>query len=83
MQTLTNGSDRTVSIFFSARTVNSANNVLRTNSPGVTSDAAVTEVCRSGGCPHGRTNPFSSALEALTSSETKSLKLHKFGISTS
>jgi hypothetical protein len=70
MQKLTKGSLRIVSIFFSARTVNSANNVLRTNSPGVTSDAAA-DVCRSGGCPHGKTKPFSTALEALPSSETR------------
>lgn len=66
---LTNGSVKTVSIFFSARTVNSANKVLNTNSPGVTSQAAV-DVCRSAGCPQGKTKPFSSALEGLTSSET-------------
>ena len=79
MLRLTNGSLKTVSIFFSARTVNSANSVLRTNSPGVTSEAAV-EVCLSAGCPQGKTKPFSSALEALPSSETKYLKLYKFGV---
>lgn len=33
------------------------------------------DVCRSGGCPHGKTIPFSTALEALPSSETKDQKL--------
>lgn len=74
IQRLTKGSVRIVSIFFSARSVKSLNRCLKTNSPGVTSDAAAV-VCRSGGCPQGRTSPFSRALEALTSSKHRNYNL--------
>lgn len=58
---LTNGSPSIRSILRSASKVNSANRVLNTNSPGVTSSDQAA-FCLSAGAPHGNTAAFSIVL---------------------